>query len=101
MKRCRCCPQKLTGLAVQCVNYAGLAWNTGDDLANFATLQIWIYPLNFVWVGSHCGVYQQALKRMVQIPVIIEMLVIPTNLTGFKLQRQGAVVIKMIVLDAT
>ena len=96
----RSCPQELAGLSVQRVHHAGLAGNTGDDLANFASLQIRVNPLNFVWIGGHCGVHEQALKRMVHIPVIIEMLVVPAYLTGIYLQRQGTVVIQILLINA-
>ena len=47
-------------------------------------------------IGRHGGIDQQPLERMIEIPVIDDVLVIPDDLSGVGVQRQRRVVIEVL-----
>ena len=89
-------PQELAGLPVQRVNDAGLAGNTGDHFAPLARLDLRIDPGHLARIRRDGCVDQQPLKRMIEIPVIDHVLVIPDDLAGIGIQRQRRVVIQIL-----
>ena len=93
-------PEKLPGLAVEGVDHAGLAWNPGHHLAHLSRLETGIDPPHLARVGRDRGVDQDALEGVVEIPVVDEMLVVPGDLAGGHLERQGGVVVEVLVLRA-
>src|SRR6185295_8958180 len=73
-------PQEIAGLAVQRVDDAGLARDAGDYLAPLTGLEPRIDPADLARIGRDRSVDQQSLERMVEIPVIDQMLVVPNDL---------------------
>ena len=51
-------------------------------------------------VGRNGRVDEQPLERMIEIPVIVQMLVVPDDLAVGRVQRQRRVVIEVLLVDA-
>ena len=93
-------PQKLAGLPVERVNDAGLAGDSGHHFAPFARLELRIDPGHLARIGRDRRVDQQALERMIEIPVIDDVLVIPDDFAGIRIDGQRAVVIQVLLVIA-
>ena len=50
--------------------------------------------------GRYRGIDEQAFERVIQIPVIDDVLVIPDDLAGVGIQRQRGVVIEVLLVVA-
>ena len=57
-------------------------------------------PAHLVRVGRHRGVHEDALEGMVEIPVVVQVLVVPADLAGVDVEGQRRVVVQVRVLDA-
>ena len=62
----------------------------GDDLAPLARLHLRVDPRHFARIRRDGGVDEHALERMIEIPVIDEVLVVPDDLAGVGIQRERA-----------
>ena len=96
----RRCPEEFAGGAVKRVDHASLAGNAGQHLVHLALSQPRVDPGDVLRVGRHRGVDQQPLVRMVEVPVVVQMLVEPHDLPGVGVQREGRVVVEVRVVDA-
>ena len=92
-------PETLTGLAIEGVDDSGLSRNTGDDLSHFAWPDPWVDPAHRGGIGRDRRVHQQTLKRVVEVPVVVQVLVIPDDLAGIGIERERRVVIQVGVVD--
>ena len=92
-------PQELAGLTVERIHHPGFARHAGDHPAAFARPQTRIDPGHGARIGRHRRVDQQPLIRMVQVPVVVEVLVIPADLAGIAVDGERRVVIEVLVLD--
>ncbi len=75
-------PEELAGLAVQRVDDAGLAGGAGQHLAHFARFQLRIDPGHGALVRRDLGVDQEPLEGVVEVPVVVDVLVVPDDLAG-------------------
>ncbi len=93
-------PQELAGLAIERVDDAGLAGNAGEHLPFLARLESRIDPRHLFRVRRHDGIDDEALERMIEIPVIDDVLVVPDDLAGVGIQRQRGVVVQVLLVVA-
>ena len=91
---------ELAGLPVESINDAGLAGNAGYHFAALAGLEPWIDPGHLRRIRVHRRVNQQSLERMIEIPVIDHVLVIPGHFAGVEMQRQCRVVVEIRLIIA-
>ena len=88
-------PQELAGLPVEGVDDARLAGNAGHHPAHLARVQPRVDPAHRGRVRPHRGIDQQALERVVEVPVVVHVLVVPDDLAGVAVQRQRRVVVEV------
>ena len=93
-------PQELAGLAVEGVDDAGLARNAGHHFAHFTGLESRVDPAHRARVGRHRRVEQDPLERMVEIPVVVQVLVVPGDLAGVGVERERRVVVEVGLVGA-
>ena len=72
-----------------------LPGNSGHHLAPLAGPQPRIDPGDLAGIRRHRRIHQQPFKGMIEIPVIHDVLVIPDDLAGIRVQRQRRVVIQV------
>ena len=72
-------PQELAGLAVEDVDDPGLAGDAGDHPPRRARLRAKADPGDGVGVGGDRGVDEQALEGMVEVPVVVQVLVVSSR----------------------
>ncbi len=89
-------PQELAGGAVEGVDDAGLAGDAGHDPAHLARLQAGVDPLDRLRVRGHRGVDEDALERVVEVPAVVEVLVVPDDLAGVGVEGEGRVVVEVL-----
>ena len=88
-------PQELAGLAVEGVDDARLAGYAGHDPAHLARVQPRVDPAHRGGVRPYRGVDQEALERVVEIPVVVHVLVVPDDLARITVQRERRVVVEV------
>ena len=93
-------PQELAGLAVEGVDDAGLAGDAGHHPALLARLQPGVDPGDGVGVGGDGGVDEQPLEGVVEVPVVVQVLVVPPDLAGVGVEGEGRVVVQVRQLGA-
>src|SRR5262249_7632050 len=86
------------GLAIERVNNAGLTGNPCDDFSPLAGLDLRIDPRNFSRIGRNNGVDKNSLERMIEIPMIDDVLVVPDDLSGICIQGKRRIVIEVLVV---
>ena len=64
-------------------------------LRRLARLDLRVDPRHLLRVGRDRGLDQQALERMIEIPVIDDVLVVPDDLAGVGVERQRRVVVEV------
>ena len=50
-------------------------------------------------VRPHCGVDQQALEGVVEVPTVVQVLVVPGDLPRVGVEGEGGVVVQVLVPD--
>ena len=73
-------PQELARGAIERVDEPRLAGDAGHDAAFLAAAQPRIDPWHLAGVGRHSSVDQHPLERMIEVPVIDRVLVVPDGL---------------------
>ena len=69
-------PQELARFAVEGVDDTGLARHAGDDLADLAGLDARVDPAHGVGVRRDGGVDEHPLERVVEVPVVVQVLIV-------------------------
>src|SRR5206468_3736943 len=72
--------------------------NTGDYLASLARLDSWIDPTHVGPARRHGGVDEQSFERMIKVPMINDVLVVPHDLPCIRVQSERRVVIQVLVI---
>ena len=90
-------PQELARLAVERVDHAGLAGDAGHDAAPLPGLQPRVDPAHLRRIRRHGRVDENALVRVVEVPVVDEVLIVPGDLARFPADRQRRVVVQVLV----
>ena len=75
-----------------------LAGNSRDDFAAARPAQSRVDPRHFGRIRRDARVDEQALERMVEIPVIDEMLVVPDDPPCLDVERERRVVIEVLLV---
>ncbi len=91
-------PEEFAGLPIERVDDAGLARDAGEHLAHLAGLMFGVDPRHLAG-GRHLGVDEDAIERVVEVPMIDDVLVVPHDLAGVGVQsqRRGVVEIGLVV----
>ena len=66
-------------LAIERVDDAGLAGDAGQHPADLSRLDPRVDPAHLGRVGRDRGVHEDALEGMVEIPVVVQVLVVPES----------------------
>src|SRR6185503_16124006 len=82
------------------VDDAGLAGHARDDLAPLAAAHARVDPLHGLGIRCDDGVDEQTLERMVEIPVVDDVLEVPDDLARVGVERERRVVIEVLLLIA-
>ena len=93
-------PEELPGLPVQRIDDAGLAGNPGHDPAGLAGLDAGVDPGDLARIRRDGGVDQEPLERMVEVPTVVQVLVVPDDFAGVGVEGQGGVVVEVLVVDS-
>ena len=93
-------PQELARCAIERVDEPRLAGDAGHDAALFAAAQARIDPRHLARVGCDGRVDQHALERMIEVPMIDGVLVVPDRLARRGPQRERRVVIEVLLVVA-
>ena len=93
-------PEELARRAVERVDEPRLAGDAGHDAALFAAAQARIDPRHLARVGCDGRVDQHALERMIEVPVIDGVLVVPDRLARRGPKRERRVVIEVLLVVA-
>ena len=88
-------PEEFAGLAVEGVDDAGLAGHAGHHPADLARPQPRVDPAHRVGVGRDRGVEQHPLEGVVEVPVVVQVLVVPDDLAGVGVEGEGRVVVQV------
>src|SRR6185369_12018200 len=89
-------PKEFTGAAVERIHNTSLARNAGDHLPPFTCLDLRVNPEDVFRIRCYCGVHQYPLERMIEIPVIDNVLVVPHDLSRVGVQSQCRVVVEVL-----
>jgi hypothetical protein len=93
-------PEKFTRRPVERVHHTRLSGNARNHLPLLPGTQPRVDPAHRALLGGHGGIDQQPLERVVEIPVIDHVLVVPHDLAGIGVQRQRAIVIEVLEIFA-
>ena len=93
-------PEEFARRAVERVDDARLAGNPRDDFAPLAAADARVDPRHLVAVGSYGRLDEQPLVRVIEIPVIDDVLVVPNDLARVGVQRERRVVIEVLLVVA-
>ena len=77
-----------------------LPGNARDHLALLAGAHARIDPRDLARIGSDGRVDEQALERVIEIPVVEQMLVVPIDLAVAGIERERRVVVEVLLVDA-
>src|SRR5262249_26917538 len=100
LKHGRTRPEELAGFAIQGVDDTCLAGYPRQDFAAFAGLDLRIDPENIPRIRRDCRIDKQALERMIEVPMIDDMLIIPDDLSRIRIQGKRRIVVEMFVFVA-
>src|SRR5690606_28625965 len=89
-------PEEFTGRAVDRVEDAGLARNAGDDLADFTRLHVRADPLNLFRVWRNVRIDENTFKRMIEVPLTADVLLVPDDLTSIGIDGEGRGLIEVL-----
>ena len=88
-------PKELARLAIERVDDSRFSGNTRHHLAPFSRPDPGIDPSHVQRARRNSRVDEQAFERMIEIPMIDDMLVVPHDLSGIGVQRESRVVIQV------
>src|SRR5690606_17112537 len=91
-------PQELAGLAVERVDEPRLARDAGDDLAPLTRPHARADPPHRVGIRRDLRLDQQALERVIEIPMVDDVLEVPDDLAGIPIERERRVVVEVLLV---
>src|SRR6185436_13352516 len=70
-------PEEFPRAAIERVDDARLSRDAGDHLPALSGLDAWIDPLDFTRIGRNRGFNEEPFERVVEVPVIDDVLIVP------------------------
>ena len=90
-------PEELPRLAVERVDNPGLAGNAGHDAPLLARPEARVDPVDDLGVRRHRGIDEQPFERMIEVPAVVQVLVVPDDLASVGVKCERRVVVQVLI----